>query len=62
MPYAVCPGCDQSVYVPKEGSRLRVGDVIRCDACEAELEVISVSPLELDFHEYESDEEGEEDE
>lgn len=46
MPYTICPGCDEDIYIPK---RPRLGDIITCRSCEAELEVVSTNPLELDF-------------
>jgi hypothetical protein len=61
-----CLDCERSIelsFQPVEGQ------IITCPNCEAELEVISVQPLELDFYyedweddEWDEDEEWEEDE
>ena len=47
MPYAICPGCDEDVYV---SNRPRFGAIIACPGCDAKLEVVSVNPVELDWH------------
>jgi lysine biosynthesis protein LysW len=46
MAIAFCPDCDGSVSV---GPRPRLGQRVTCSHCGAELEVIEVSPLELDW-------------
>jgi hypothetical protein len=56
MPYATCPGCDENIFV---SARLREGDTVRCSHCDAELEVVSTSPLELDWPFYEEETEDE---
>lgn len=45
MPSAICPECDHdiSLTAPKEGMK------VVCPRCEAELEVVSLHPLELDW-------------
>lgn len=57
MPYAACPGCDQNIFLRKTP---KLGDIVYCDNCEADLEVVSVDPIELDWpweeDEYEDDE------
>ena len=52
MPYAVCPGCNEEIYLPK---RPQLGDIVTCEGCENELQVVSTNPLELDW--YDEDEE-----
>ncbi len=42
---ALCPECDSSL---KLGTHPRRGQPITCPECEALLEVVSLSPLELD--------------
>ena len=57
MPYALCPGCDEEIYVPVA----RVGAKVTCRACKDELEVVGVNPVELDWA-YDEDEEWDDDE
>lgn len=59
MAIAFCPDCDGSVNV---GVSPRLGQRINCPHCDAELEVIEVSPLELDWAYDEDEVEWEEDE
>jgi lysine biosynthesis protein LysW len=60
MAKAYCPNCDSVISSDKP----RMGAVITCGECGQELEIISVSPFEVDFpladdwdDEYEEDEE-----
>ena len=41
---AACPACGRSIPV---GARLLVGETLRCDACDADLEVAEPSPPAL---------------
>lgn len=43
---AVCPDCEEKVNI---GSQPRQGQRITCPECWADLEIISLDPLELDF-------------
>lgn len=63
MPNTKCPMCGANVSV---ASNAKEGDMVYCDACDAELEVVNTKPLELDWplddfdeddyeYEYESD-------
>ena len=54
---ATCPVCEGSFFVDEE--EVEEGDVLSCEECGVELEVVSVNPLELEVVE---DEEGEEEE
>lgn len=60
MPTAVCPECDEEVYVDADSEQ---GDVVSCDECGADLEVVGLDPIELDLYEggddYDDDEEEE---
>jgi lysine biosynthesis protein LysW len=64
MAKAYCPNCDAAVIKDNP----RVGAMITCRACDTELEIISISPFEVDFpldygdDEEEWDENWEEDE
>jgi glutaredoxin len=46
MAIAFCPDCEESISV---GPRPKVGQRITCPHCNADLEVIDSSPLELDW-------------
>jgi alpha-aminoadipate carrier protein LysW len=48
MPTAVCPECDEEVYVDADSEQ---GDVVTCDECGADLEVVGLDPIELDLYE-----------
>lgn len=55
-----CPQCDASVTV---GRHVRVGDRLNCPQCVVGLEVLSLSPFELDYadsEEWEEDREEQE--
>lgn len=57
MPTAICPECDEEVYVDAESEQ---GDTVSCDECGANLEVVGLDPLELDLHQESGDDEDEE--
>jgi alpha-aminoadipate carrier protein LysW len=46
MASAYCPDCDERIVL---NPNPRVGKRITCPHCEADLEVIGVDPLELDW-------------
>ncbi|HAF61932.1 MAG TPA: lysine biosynthesis protein LysW [Anaerolineaceae bacterium] len=46
MKTAACPDCGSEVNV---GSQPRVGKQVVCDSCGAELEVVWLDPIELDY-------------
>ena len=48
MPTTVCPECDEEVYVDADSEQ---GDVVTCDECGADLEVVGLDPIELDAYE-----------
>jgi alpha-aminoadipate carrier protein LysW len=48
MPTTICPECDEEVYVDAESEQ---GDIVSCDECGAELEVVGLDPIELDIYE-----------
>jgi alpha-aminoadipate carrier protein LysW len=48
MPTAVCPECDEEVYVDADSEQ---GDVVSCDECGSDLEVVGLDPIELDLYE-----------
>jgi alpha-aminoadipate carrier protein LysW len=46
MPSALCPECEERISL---NPHARLGQKIVCPGCEADLEVISVQPLEFDW-------------
>jgi transcription initiation factor IIE alpha subunit len=60
MAIAFCPECEEGVSL---GPRPRIGQRVTCPHCNAELEVVDLSPVELDwaYDELEVDWEEEED-
>ena len=55
-----CPMCGGNVEI---SSTAKKGGLVYCDSCDAELEIVSLKPLELDWpmEEYEDDYEDEDD-
>jgi len=45
VPTVVCPECSEDVYVDAESEQ---GDVVTCDECGVDLEVVGLDPFELD--------------
>ena len=46
MAIALCPDCEEGISL---GPRPRIGQKVTCPHCNAELEVVEISPLELDW-------------
>jgi len=59
MSVALCPDCEEGIDF---GSRVRIGQRVTCPHCGADLEVIELTPLELDWAYEDVDWEDEEDE
>lgn len=57
MPTGNCPECEADVHVDIDSDK---GDVVTCDECGTELEVVGLDPVELDI--VEGDDEADEDE
>ncbi len=55
---ATCPVCEGSFYLDEE--EVEEGDLINCEECGAELEVVSTDPLEMEAMEEEDGDEEEE--
>ena len=51
MPTTACPECREEVYVDLDAEQ---GDVVFCDECGADLEIVGLDPVELDTY-YDSD-------
>ena len=58
MPTAKCPECDEEVYVDSESEQ---GDVVTCDECGTDLEVVGLDPVELDAYTGDYDDLGDDD-
>lgn len=56
---AVCPDCGEDIELK---GKVTLGRKVTCPNCDAELEVVETSPIELDWAEDEYDYEDEEDE
>ena len=60
MPTGTCPECDADVHVDTDADK---SDVVSCEECGAELEIVGLDPVELDIvEETDLDDEEEEDE
>ena len=57
---ATCPVCEGTFYVDEE--EVEEGDLISCEECGAELEVVSTNPLEMEAVEEEEEEKEDEEE
>ena len=58
MPTAVCPECEEDVYVDPETEQ---GDIVTCDECNSDLEVVGLDPFELDPYDGSDDFDDDED-
>jgi len=52
MPTTSCPECSEDVYVDPESEQ---GDIVTCEECGSELEVVGLVPLEVDLYEENDD-------
>jgi lysine biosynthesis protein LysW len=52
VPTAICPECDEDVFVDEDMER---GDVVTCEECATELEVVSIDPPEVKIYDEEAD-------
>ena len=50
MPTGTCPECDADVHVDTDADK---GDMVSCDECGSDLEVVGLDPVELDIVEEE---------
>lgn len=51
MPTAICPECDEEVYVDADAEQ---SDVVSCDECGTDLVVVGLDPVELDIYDEEA--------
>lgn len=47
MPTTACPECSEDVYVDADSEQ---GDIVTCDECGTELEIVGLDPIELDIY------------
>lgn len=59
MPTGTCPECEADVHVDTDADK---GDMVTCDDCGTELEVVGLDPVELDIAEEEYEEDSYDDE
>ena len=59
MPTGTCPECDADVHVDTDVDK---GEVVDCEECGVQLEVVGLDPVELDIVEESYDEDEDEDE
>ncbi len=55
----VCPECDNPITV--DADEVEEGEILQCDECGSDLEIVSVDPLEIaavDEAGYDDEEEG----
>jgi alpha-aminoadipate carrier protein LysW len=57
VPTGTCPECEADVHVDTDADK---GDVVSCEECATDLEIVGLDPVELDI--VEGDEEEDEDE
>ena len=48
MPTTKCPVCDENIYVD---AKMVQGDVVFCEDCNSDLELVGLDPIELDVQE-----------
>jgi len=59
VPTGICPECDADVHVDTDADK---GDIISCEECGTDLEVVGLDPVELDIVEEDYNEDEDEDE
>ncbi len=47
MPTTACPECSEDVFVDADSEQ---GDIVSCDECGTDLEIVGLDPIELDVH------------
>jgi alpha-aminoadipate carrier protein LysW len=52
MPTTTCPECSEEVYVDADSEQ---GDIVSCDECGTDLEIVGLDPIEVDIHEADDD-------
>lgn len=52
MPTTTCPECSEEVYVDADSEQ---GDVISCDECGTDLQIVGLDPIEVDVSDGDDD-------
>ncbi|HEX5703107.1 MAG TPA: hypothetical protein VFX97_07910 [Pyrinomonadaceae bacterium] len=58
MPTGTCPECEAEVHVETDADK---GEIVDCDDCGLQLEIVGLDPVELDIVEEEVDDDDDED-
>ena len=59
MPTGTCPECEAEVHVETDADK---GEIVDCDDCGLQLEIVGLDPVELDVVEEEVDDDDDDDE
>ncbi|HEX8071681.1 MAG TPA: hypothetical protein VF546_17150 [Pyrinomonadaceae bacterium] len=59
MPTGTCPECEADVHVDTDADK---GDMVSCEECGTDLEIVGLDPVELDIVEEDDDFEDEDEE
>jgi alpha-aminoadipate/glutamate carrier protein LysW len=54
VPLGTCPECEAEVHVDTDADK---GDVVTCEECATDLEIVGLDPVELDIVEDDADDE-----
>lgn len=59
MPTGTCPECEADVHVDTDADK---GDVVSCEECGTELEIVGLDPVEMDIVEDDDEDDADDDE
>ena len=59
MPTGTCPECEADVHVDTDADK---GDIVSCEECGTDLEIVGLDPVEMDIVEDDEDDVDEDDE
>ena len=59
MPTGTCPECEADVHVDTDADK---GDIVSCEECGTDLEIVGLDPVELDIVEDDEEDLDEDDE
>jgi len=58
VPTGTCPECEADVHVDTDADK---GDIVSCEECGTDLEIVGLDPVELDIVEDDEEDDDEED-